>query len=117
MKVVVNDQDVQVNGTPVQVYFNYGETDVELLNGPATVRSVECIIRPFPENKDVETEPISTGIAMCSPLDNFNRSKGRFLAWKRAVGNPDDSPFTRDQRAQLWTWFTNTCTLPSDRSF
>lgn len=113
MKAVVDGQPVTINGTPVQVYFNY--TTEQMAYGkrkdPVEVRGVECVIRPLPANENEDTIPFSTGVALCSPLDNFNKAEGRFLAWKRAV--QENPRFTREQRQQLWRWFTSTCRLPN----
>lgn len=114
MKVVLDNQPVVIDEQPVQVYFNYGTSEVDLLDGPATVRSVECIIRPFPSAPDQETEPFSTGVAQCSPLDNYSKVKGRLLAWRRATAHPR---FTKTQRQELWAWFVSTCRLPDNTNY
>jgi hypothetical protein len=113
VKAVVNGAPVVIDGQPVQVYFNYTTEQVAYgkRKDPVEVRGVECVIRPFPASEGEDTLPLSTGVALCSPLDNFNKAEGRFLAWKRAV---QESPrFTRAQRQALWAWFTTTCRLPN----
>jgi hypothetical protein len=114
MKAIVDGQPVLVAGLPVQVYFNYGEKELDLLAGPTVCRAVECVIRPFPETRDAEPEPFATGAAYVSPQDNFNKAAGRLLAWRRATAAPR---FTKDERKALWQWFMDTCSLPEKTSF
>ncbi len=118
MKATIDGQPIQIEGAPIQVFFNYREQETELREGVTTLRAVECVIRPFPQTKEDEPQPYSTGIALCSPLDKFDKSKGRLLAWKRAVqGESGQSRFTREQRRDLWSWFTSACRLPDDTKF
>lgn len=113
MKATINGRDIMINRRTVQIFFNYGEAPI-LNEGKDSARYVECVIRPFPIQPGTEPKPLASGRAVCSPLDNFNKSKGRLLAWKRAIGDELESPFTREQRQDLWTWFTNTCRLPEN---
>ena len=104
MRAVLRDGDtitpVTVDDKPVQVLFDhYPEFN-----------STFCTIRLLDETPELI---IAEGVANCSEMDAYDKCKGRYLAWKRAV---DSDIFTKEERANLWTWYTSTCKLP-DRSF
>lgn len=118
MKATMPDgSPILIDGKPTQILFTYGEAEATLGGEPTTVREVECVIRPFPAENTEDPTPFSTGVAQCSPLDNFDRTKGRFLAWKRAIGNQYFSRFTKEQRTDLWSWFVSCISLPKDNNF
>ncbi len=126
MKATIDGKPVVVGGKPIQIFFSYGEEEATLGGKPTTLRAVECVIRPFPEGTTEDPTPFSTGTSKCSPLDNFQKDKGRYLAWRRAVGyerlqtdKEDRTPsvFSKEERTALWSWFTNTCRLPRNLEF
>lgn len=54
-------------------------------------------------------ELVSIGHTECALMDNFNRSIGRKIAFKRAVEKIND----KEERSKLWEWFKK----ESPRSF
>lgn len=102
---------VDVDGNPLQVLFNYRYSENE--EKRALIREVECVIRHYPGEENEFFPSIITGVAKCSAKDNFDKRKGRLLAWKRAM---DNGLFFKDQKRQLWKWFLKNCKLPKNNN-
>ena len=47
--------------------------------------SAACVVLLAVEGVNRELQPVARGVAICSPLDTFNRAKGRVIARGRAL--------------------------------
>lgn len=49
--------------------------------------------------KDLQTEQVIIGIAVCNPVDNYNYNEGRKKALTEALKNGE---FSREERREFW---------------
>lgn len=90
------------NDKQYKIYFTFYETEQNLhIDGELKnikCKTVKCAVSSLPD-MDIFTE----AEAVCSPKDNFNRHKGRKLAFKRAV-----TGLPWHLRQMLWGQFLST---------
>jgi hypothetical protein len=95
----------EIEGRPVAVFFNYGVQNMGTEKKPKLARFVKCHICPEREKDQEKVDPIATGIALCSPRDNFCKVIGRRHAFQKAL---DYAGFDRKTRTLLWEQFKQT---------
>jgi len=89
----------KINDTDLKIKFSY---DAFV---PSNPRSSVCeILRP----NGTEDEVVSIGKATCAPEDNYCKSKGRKLAFARAI-----RAYDRKVRREFWAVFHNTTGHPN----
>jgi len=93
----------KINNEEVRATFRHLRAKRETVddNGNVSIQyhPFQTICRIFKGDKK-----IGEGKATCNPLDNFERTRGRKIAFKRAL---DAAKFTREDRTVAWNNFWN----------